>query len=347
VKTAEERSKSKRMEVEARQRKVDHMQQFVDKWRCNANRAKLVQSRIKAINRLEDEFEVDDFGVVVRQEAEEDVDLERRVRFDFPVPEDVRSANMKVSFSDVDFSYDDGSNNTPKNNTSSRFFANLNFGLHSGSKVVLVGSNGAGKSTLLNLISGKLRPNAGVVERSPKLRIATFSQHHVDGIDLSLTPLEYFLSTIDNVSRADEERVRAHLSSFGIDRELSEQAGWTLSGGQKSRIGLARICWDRPHFLLLDEPSNHLDMESIDGLLEGLLAFSAKGGGLLMVSHDEYLIEGLLNEGAVDGTGGGKGELWSVELAKVGGGSRDGVSPPRVVRVLDPDFGKYKREIFM
>ena len=164
VKTAEERSKSRRMEAEARQRKVDHMQQFVDKWRCNANRAKLVQSRIKAINRLEDEFEVDDFGVVVRQEAEED-ELTTRVRFDFPVPGDAGGASMKVSFSDVDFSYDV---------RDSKFFEGLNFGLHSGSKVVLVGSNGAGKSTLLNLISGGLSPTRGLVTRSPKLRVAAF-----------------------------------------------------------------------------------------------------------------------------------------------------------------------------
>ena len=166
-----------------------------------------------------------------------------------------------------------------------------------------------------------------------------YSQHHVDGIDLSLTPLEYFLSTIDNVSRKDEERVRAHLSSFGIDRELSEQAGWTLSGGQKSRVSLARICWDKPHFLLLDEPSNHLDMESIDGLLEGLLAFSAKGGGRLLVSHDEYLIGGLLNGGGGDAVE--RGELWSVELSS-GGGSGSG-SLTRQVKVLDADFAKYKR----
>jgi len=200
VKTAEDRMKSKRMEIEARQRKVDHMQQFVDKWRYNANRAKLVQSRIKAINRLEDDSEVDDFGVVVRQEAEEDVSFNQRVCFDFPVPEDIQSTNMKVSFSDVDFSYDASS--------PIKFFSNLNFGLHSGSKVILVGSNGAGKSTLLNLISGKLQASSGIVERSPKLRIAAFSQHHVDGMDLSLTPLEYFLSTIESVSRSDEEKVR-------------------------------------------------------------------------------------------------------------------------------------------
>ena len=339
VKTAEERSKSRRMEAEARQRKVDHMQQFVDKWRCNANRAKLVQSRIKAINRLEDEFEVDDFGVVVRQEAGDEVDEGRRVCFDFPVPEDIHGANMKVSFSDVDFSYD-ALHGSSRDGPGEKFFAGLNFGLHSGSKVILVGSNGAGKSTLLNLISGKLQASSGVVERSPKLRVAAFSQHHVDGIDLSLTPLEYFLSTIDNVSRKDEERVRAHLSSFGIDRELSEQAGWTLSGGQKSRVGLARICWDKPHFLLLDEPSNHLDMESIDGLLEGLLAFSAKGGGLLMVSHDEYLIDGLLNSGEDDE----RGELWSVELRDSEGGGEGG-GAAREVRVLDADFAKYKRSV--
>ena len=259
------------------------------------------------------------------------------------MPEDIQSTNMKVSFSDVDFSYD------PSSPTSPKFFSNLNFGLHSGSKVILVGSNGAGKSTLLNLISGKLQPTSGIIERSPKLRIAAFSQHHVDGIDLSLTPLEYFLSTIDNVSRSDEEKVRAHLSSFGIDRELSEQAGWTLSGGQKSRVGLARICWDKPHFLLLDEPSNHLDMESIDGLLEGLIEFSSKGGGLLMVSHDEYLIEGLLScNGAYGGDRGDrgdagvdKGELWSVDVRGGNGGALGG----REVQVLEPDFAKYKKKI--
>ena len=89
------------------------------------------------------------------------------------------------------------------------------------------------------------------------------------------------------------EKLRSHLSAFGIDASLSQKSIYSLSGGQKSRVALAKITFSKPHILLLDEPSNHLDLEAVDALIQGLLKFE---GGILMVSHDEYLISNVADD---------------------------------------------------
>ena len=173
-------------------------------------------------------------------------------------------------------------------------FDGLNLGIDMDSRIAIVGANGAGKTTLLNLIRGELRPSDGVCSISPHARIAIFSQHHVDGLDLRQTPLEYMLSSFPaSDGLKHEERMRAHLSSFGVETELAQQRMYTLSGGQKSRVAFAKVTYNRPAILLLDEPSNHLDMEAVDALIRGLLSY---GGGILMVSHDEYLIKNVVDE---------------------------------------------------
>jgi ATP-binding cassette subfamily F protein 3 len=101
-----------------------------------------------------------------------------------------------------------------------------------------VGPNGIGKSTLLGLIGGALAPTRGYITRSPKCRIAVFAQHHVDGLDLALTPLQYMAKCFPE---AKEPAHRGHLSSFGVPAELAAQAMYTLSGGQKSRVALAKV----------------------------------------------------------------------------------------------------------
>jgi ATP-binding cassette, subfamily F, member 3 len=99
-------------------------------------------------------------------------------------------------------------------------------------------ATGIGKSTLLNLISGGLEPTRGHIQRNQTLRVATFSQHHVDGLDLHLSPLQYFSKTFADQK---DDVLRSHLSRFGVAAELAMQPMYTLSGGQKSRVAFAKV----------------------------------------------------------------------------------------------------------
>ncbi|RYR06463.1 hypothetical protein Ahy_B05g073794 isoform B [Arachis hypogaea] len=243
-KTREEQIKNQQKALEANERSRSHMQSFIDKFRYNAKRASLVQSRIK-----------------------------------FPTPDD-RPGPPIISFSDASFGYPGGP----------ILFKNLNFGIDLDSRIAMVGPNGIGKSTILKLIAGELNPSSGTVFRSAKVRIAVFSQHHVDGLDLSSNPLLYMMRCYPGVP---EQKLRAHLGSFGVTGNLALQPMYTLSGGQKSRVAFAKITFKKPHIILLDEPSNHLDLDAVEALIQGLVMFQ---GGILMVSHDEHLISGSVEE---------------------------------------------------
>ncbi|KAL8150296.1 hypothetical protein V2J09_020104 [Rumex salicifolius] len=263
-KTREEQLKNQTKAFETNEKSRAHMQNFIDKFRYNAKRAALVQSRIKALERME---HVD---AVVN-----DPDY----KFEFPTPDDKPGPPI-ISFSDASFGYPGGP----------LLFRNLNFGIDLDSRIAMVGPNGIGKSTILKLIAGELQPSSGTVFRSAKVRIAVFSQHHVDGLDLTSNPLLYMMRCFPGVP---EQKLRGHLGSFGISGNLALQPMYTLSGGQKSRVAFAKITFKKPHLLLLDEPSNHLDLDAVEALIQGLLIFQ---GGILMVSHDEHLISGSVDE---------------------------------------------------
>ncbi|XP_022849643.1 ABC transporter F family member 3-like [Olea europaea var. sylvestris] len=271
--TREEQLKNQQKAFESNERSRAHMQSFIDKFRYNAKRASLVQSRIKALERL---------GRM--DEIINDPDY----KFEFPSPDD-RPGPPIISFSDASFAYPGGPT----------LFKNLNFGIDLDSRIAMVGPNGIGKSTILKLISGELQPSSGTVFRSAKVRIAVFSQHHVDGLDLSSNPLLYMMRCFPGVP---EQKLRGHLGSFGITGNLALQPMYTLSGGQKSRVAFAKITFKKPHILLLDEPSNHLDLDAVEALIQGLVLFQ---GGVLMVSHDEHLISGSVDQ------------LWAVSEGKV------------------------------
>ncbi|XP_076924704.1 ABC transporter F family member 3-like [Bidens hawaiensis] len=271
--TRAEHLKNQQKAFESNERSKEHMQAFIDKFRYNAKRASLVQSRIKALDRL---------GHV--DEVVNDPDY----KFDFPTPDD-RPGPPIISFSDASFGYPGGP----------ILFKNLNFGIDLDSRVAMVGPNGIGKSTILKLISGELQPTSGTVFRSAKVRIAVFSQHHVDGLDLTSNPLLYMMRCFPGVP---EQKLRGHLGSFGVTGNLALQPMYTLSGGQKSRVAFAKITFKKPHIILLDEPSNHLDLDAVEALIQGLVIFQ---GGVLMVSHDEHLISGSVDQ------------LWAVSEGRV------------------------------
>lgn len=271
--TREEQLKNQQKAFESHERSRAHMQSFIDKFRYNAKRASLVQSRIKALDRL---------GHV--DQIINDPDY----KFEFPSPDD-RPGPPIISFSDASFGYPGGP----------ILFKNLNFGIDLDSRVAMVGPNGIGKSTILKLISGELQPSSGTVFRSAKVRIAVFNQHHVDGLDLSSNPLLYMMRCFPGVP---EQKLRGHLGSLGITGNLALQPMYTLSGGQKSRVAFAKITFKKPHILLLDEPSNHLDLDAVEALIQGLVLYQ---GGVLMVSHDEHLISGSVDQ------------LWAVSDGRV------------------------------
>ncbi|KAK9926366.1 hypothetical protein M0R45_023600 [Rubus argutus] len=271
--TRVEQLKNQQKAFESNERSRAHMQAFIDKFRYNAKRAALVQSRIKALDRL---------GHV--DEIVNDPDY----KFEFPTPDDRPGAPI-ISFSDASFGYPGGP----------LLFRNLNFGIDLDSRIAMVGPNGIGKSTILKLISGELQPSSGTVFRSAKVRIAVFSQHHVDGLDLTSNPLLYMMRCFPGVP---EQKLRSHLGSFGVTGNLALQPMYTLSGGQKSRVAFAKITFKKPHIILLDEPSNHLDLDAVEALIQGLVIFQ---GGILMVSHDEHLISGSVEE------------LWVVSEGKI------------------------------
>ena len=248
---------------ESQEKTRAHMQAFVDRFRSNASRASMVQSRIKALGRMECVAEI-----------LEDPSL----RFAFPAPEPLSAPLLQLV--DVGFAYPD----------KPELFSRVNLGLDMESRVALVGPNGIGKSTLLKVILGDLEASSGNVSRSSRLRLGRFSQHHVDQLDLSLTALESFQKEYPSVKPLE---IRAHLGGMGLGGNTALQKMSTLSGGQKSRVAFAQIMWQKPHLLLLDEPTNHLDLDAVEALIHSLINFE---GGVLVISHDEHLVQSICEE---------------------------------------------------
>ncbi|KAJ2311312.1 ATP-binding cassette, regulator of translational elongation [Coemansia sp. RSA 2611] len=261
--TREERRKNQIREYESQMQYRAHLQEFIDRWRYNANRAAQAQMKIKILEKL--------------PELEKPED-EKVVTFTFPNPEKISPPVLYMD--EVSFGYSD----------EKKILERVNIDMQMDARVAIVGPNGAGKTTLLKLLIGKLDPTAGIVHRHGRLRIAYFSQHHVDQLDVTTTAVGHLRSMFPG--NTDEE-YRRHLGAFGITGMTSLQEIKTLSGGQKSRVTFAGLAVQQPHFLVLDEPTNHLDMESIDALTNALKQFS---GGVVVVSHDERFIDSVCTE---------------------------------------------------
>jgi ATP-binding cassette subfamily F protein 2 len=143
----------------------------------------------------------------------------------------------------------------------------------------------AGKTTLIKLLTGELLPTKGQVKKNMHLKISRFTQHFEDKLDLTMTPLDYFKLVL--MPQETIEKVRSLLGRFGCSGAQQSQVMGQLSAGQKARIVFAIIAFEKPHLVLLDEPTNPLDMESIDALARCVNSFK---GGVIMISHDMRLI---------------------------------------------------------
>ncbi|OMH81583.1 putative ABC transporter ATP-binding protein [Zancudomyces culisetae] len=262
--TADERKKNQQREYEAQQKLRAHLQDYIDRWRYNAKRASQAQSKLKVLEKLPEL---------------EPPELEKVVTFTFPETERITPPLLYMD--EVTFKYPTASNFVLKN---------VNIDMRMDSRVAIVGPNGAGKTTLLKLLIGDLDPSSGHVHKHGRLKIAYFSQHHVDQLDTSLTAIGHMMKTFPGRT---EEEYRRNLGSFGISGLTGLQKISTLSGGQKSRVTFACLAVLNPHFLVLDEPTNHLDMESIDALTAALRKFN---GGVVIVSHDQRFISSVCDE---------------------------------------------------
>ncbi|MBT8417046.1 MAG: ATP-binding cassette domain-containing protein [Silicimonas sp.] len=233
-----------------------HLQSFVDRFRYKASKAVQAQSRLKMIAKMS--------PITSPQEA-------ALRKFTFPEPEELSPPIVNMESASV------GYDGTP-------VLSKLTLRIDQDDRIALLGRNGEGKSTLSKLIAGKLDPLGGRLTRARKLRVGYFAQHQLDELHADETPLEHIRR-----HRPDDApgKLRARLAGFGIGAEQADTIAARLSGGQKARLSLLLATIDAPHLLILDEPTNHLDMESREGLIEALTAYS---GAVILVSHDMHLL---------------------------------------------------------
>ncbi|PFH36268.1 ATP-binding cassette sub-family F member 1 [Besnoitia besnoiti] len=278
-------------QAEAQQAKIKHVQSFIDKFRYNAKRASLVQSRIKLLSKLP-----------MLDMVAEDPSL----HFNFKEPETCAPPLLQAE--EVWFSYPAAQKETLAEGEEAEaalaesaaataaqgklIVRNLNLNVDMESRIALCGVNGSGKSTILKLLVGSEQPTKGMVHRNGKLRIGYFTQQHVDQLDLTLNAVQSLQIRHPEANLKDEQ-ARTYLGQFGISGLLALEPLYILSGGQKSRVAIALMAFNNPHILILDEPTNHLDLDAVQALIAALNNFK---GGVLLVSHDSHLLSCVVEE---------------------------------------------------
>ncbi|RWS23365.1 ATP-binding cassette sub-family F member 3-like protein [Leptotrombidium deliense] len=264
VKSQTERHKCQQREYEAQVDHRKHVQEFIDKFRFNAKRASLVQSRIKMLEKLPEL---------------KPIEKESKVVFRFTDSE-ILAGSPILQLDEVSFGY------TPD----TIVLNNISLNANQSSRICIVGDNGSGKTTLLKLLLGDLSPTKGMYRAHRNLKLGYFTQHHVDQLVMNQSSLEFLAKKFPGKS---SEHYRSYLGKFGVSGDLSLQPLSTLSGGQKSRVAFAAMSLLNPGILILDEPTNHLDVETVEALGEALTIYK---GGVILVSHDEQLIKMVCKE---------------------------------------------------
>ena len=242
------------------QKEIAHIQEFIDRFRSINSKAGQVQSRIKQLEKMK---------LIQKPVA-------RRKVFKFNFPQPPRSTQKVIELEKICQSYGDH-----------KVYENLDLLVERGERTVLVGPNGAGKSTLLKILAGIIPIDSGKRTPGTTTRIGYFSQARTENLNTENTVLEEIMKCNAEIR---EEEARSILGSFLFRRLDVEKRVSVLSGGEKSRLSLVKFLVDPPNLLLMDEPTTHLDLLSVEALVQALKHYE---GTLVFISHDVHFIRSL------------------------------------------------------
>ncbi len=256
-----ERLRQASLAHERQARETARLQGFIDRFKAKASKAKQAQSRVKALARME---------ALAPLHAEAGIDIH------IPSPE--HTPDPLLVLDKVAAGYTDAAGQAVA------ILDQVTLMVRAGARIGVLGANGAGKSTLVKTLAEELPVQAGERRASKGLAIGYFHQHQLDMLDLDGTPLQHLARL---APQAREQELRNYLGGFGFSGDTVNGKVGPMSGGEKARLALSLIVWQKPNLLLLDEPSNHLDVETREALAAALAEFS---GSMLLVSHDRHLL---------------------------------------------------------
>ncbi len=262
IREKEERRGIEKSSYDNQQAKIKQTMRFVERFRSKSTKAKQVQSRVKRMEKME----------IIELEGDE-----QQIRFTFPPAPSSGRDVLQVE-------------NLSKSYQGRQVFSGVNLQLQRGDKVAVVGVNGAGKSTFLKILAGLIEADEGLVRLGSNVRLSYFGQHQAQ----ELSPQ---LSALDTMALAGEDltvtRMRSLLGAFLFRGDEVEKKVAVLSGGEKSRLALARMIATPANLMLLDEPTNHLDMSSQEILQEAMAQYD---GTIVVVSHNRYFVDSFVNK---------------------------------------------------